>query len=728
MRTDSHAPSSRSARRRPRWALPALAVLIWIAIGGIGGPFIGKLATVQSNESTSYLPASAESTLVARAQGAFTSTDTIPAVIVAERPGGITAEDRAFLDGAAANVRDLPGVAGPPSPVIVSEDDAAARVIVGIRSGGEPKEAVAALRAALERGRPAGLSVLVTGPAGQIADLTKAFAGIDGTLLLVAALVVMVILVAVYRSPLLPLIVILSAVFALALAGGAVYALASRDLIALNGQSQGILFILVFGAATDYALLLVARFREELHHTDDNCLAVRRAWRGVVEPLAASATTVILGVLCLLFSDLNSNRGLGPVAAIGIAASFAASLTFLPAMLALAGPTAFWPARPRRGATGESGGWWAVANMVRRRHRAVWIVTGVGLLACAAFLPQFKASGVAQSSFFLTQVDSVTGQRVLGEHFPGGTGAPAIVVAEEGSADAVATAVRTVPGVSDGPGAVHIRGAAGIGSAPTVVQGRVLIQATLADPADSEAAVDTVRRIRTAVSGVPGAQALVGGTTATQLDTQDTAARDRNTIIPLVLIVVFAVLLVLMRALVAPILLMASVVLSFAATLGVAALVFNHLFHFPGADPTVPLFGFVFLVALGVDYNIFLMTRVREEARRHGPGEGMRRGLAVTGGVITSAGVVLAATFGSLAVIPLLFLAQVAFIVAFGVLLDTLIVRSLLVPALGFELGRYLWFPSALGRRSGPGIPRLGSTGPGSKGAARSVEGRTDAP
>jgi RND superfamily putative drug exporter len=239
----------------------------------------------------------------------------------------------------------------------------------------------------------------------------------------------------------------------------------------------------------------------------------------------------------------------------------------------------------------------------------------------------------------------------------------------------------------------------------------VLIEATLTDAADSEGAVDTVRDIRTKVHAVPNAQALVGGTTATQLDTQDTAARDRNTIIPIVLVVILGILIVLLRALVAPLVLIATVVLSYAATLGVAALVFNHLFNFPGADPTVPLFGFVFLVALGVDYNIFLMTRVREETVRHGATLGVQRGLAVTGSVITSAGIVLAATFGALAVIPLLFLAQVAFIVAFGVLLDALIVRSLLVPALATDLGRRLWWPSRLSRSGDPAGAAIGSDG-----------------
>ena len=364
-------------------------------------------------------------------------------------------------------------------------------------------------------------------------------------------------------------------------------------------------------------------------------------------------------------------------------------------MLALFGRVAFWPVRPKIEPTRETGGWWTLARWVTAHHRAVWVTAGLALVVCAAFLPQFKASGIAQSDFFLTKVDSVTGQRILGEHFPGGTGSPVVIVADAARTDAVTSAVRAVPGVVPD----DVRAAAGPSGAPTVVDGRVLIEATLADAADSEAAVDTVRTIRTAVHDVPEANALVGGTTATPLGQHRTprpatATRSSRSFS----VVIFVILVLLLRAIVAPLLLIATVVLSYAATLGIAALVFNHIFDFPVRHPDVPLFGFVFLVALGVDYNIFLMTRVREETLRHGPTVGVQRGLAVTGGVITSAGVVLAATFGALAVIPLLFLAQVAFIVAFGVLLDTLVVRSLLVPGLAVDLGRRLWWPSRLGR------------------------------
>ncbi len=691
-----------------RWLLPAVVVLTWLVIGGVGGPLIGQLASVQSNSQTSYLPASAESTRAAELQKQFADTDTVPAVLVADRSGDrpVTDADSDYLQSLSGWATGPGAVAQQGSPPIRSDDGQALEMVLPVDSA-DTSDAVEALRTHVSATAPDGLRVLVSGPAGQAADLGVAFSGIDGLLLGVAGAVVFVILVIVYRSPLLPIFVLVSAVFALAGAGAIAYLLASSDVLVLNGQSQGILFILVFGAATDYALLLVSRFREELHLDGRRIPAVLRAWRGVLAPVAASAGTVILGVLCLLLSELNSNRSLGPIAAIGIAAAFVASMTFLPAVLALTGRAAFWPLRPAitgrsvRDAEDASGGerkglWWTIARKVDAHHTAVWVVSALILAVCAAFTPQLKASGIPQSDFFLTQVDSVTGQSVLSEHFPGGSGSPVLIFARQDAADTVVDRVQDVPGVAPGVAPVSASGAPG--GPPKVVDGQVQIRATLQWAADSSAAESTVRGIRDAVHAIPDADAVVGGTTATQIDTQDTAAHDRNVVIPAVLVVVLAVLMLLLRAVVAPVLLLATVVLSYAATLGVGALVFNHIFHFPGADPTVPLFAFVFLVALGVDYNIFLMTRVREEAARHGTREGVRRGLAVTGGVITSAGIVLAATFGALAVIPLIFLAQVAFLVAFGVLLDTIIVRSALVPALTLQIGDRVWWPSRLSR------------------------------
>ncbi len=671
--------------RTLRRLLPALLLLVWLAVGAVGGPYAGMLSDVAENDSAAFLPTSAESTEVQRLQRQFADTGAVPAVVVAERPEGITAADRAFLEDARSRLVDADVTAPGVSPVLPAPaDDAALRMVAPV--AGDPGESVERIRDLLAPA-PTGLDVYVTGPAGRVADLSEAFSGIDGLLLLVAGSVVAVILVVVYRSPLLPLLVLLSAVLALGLASLVVYLLADGGVLALNGQSQGILFILVFGAATDYALLLVSRYREELRAVPGRRDAMLRAWRGTIEPILASAGTVILGVLCLLFSELNSNRDLGPVAAIGIAAALLASTTFLPAVLVVFGRVAFWPFRPHTGTRKpeSEGVWGRIAGRVDRTPRAVWMLTTVALLLPAAFLPQFEASGTAESELFLERVESVAGQGVLAEYFPGGAGSPTVVIADADATGAVLRATRAVDGVAE--------------AEPTgTARGLVRIEAVLTASADSDAALDTVQRLRDSVHAVDGAQALVGGTTAVQLDTIRTSQRDLAVIIPIVLAVVFAVLALLLRALLAPLLLIGTVVLSFAATMGVAGLVFEHVFGFPGADPAVPLFGFVFLVALGIDYNIFLMTRVREETRTKGTRQGTLHGLTVTGGVITSAGVVLAATFSALAVLPLLFLAQIAFIVAFGVLLDTLVVRSLLVPALTVDIGGRVWWPSRLDR------------------------------
>jgi RND superfamily putative drug exporter len=670
-----------------RWWLPALLVVLWLGIGAVGGPFTGKLADVATNDNAAFLPESAEATEVSRLQEEFSEQQVLPAVVVAERTSGITPDDLAFLSERAAAIGELDGIAGQSPPPERSDDGDAVQFVVPVIGAGEPAEVVAEVRDELAKGVPDGLTVLVTGPGGQIADLIVAFGGIDGLLLLVAGAVVALILVVVYRSPVLPLLVLVSAVLALGTAAFVVYQLADHDVLKLNGQSQGILFILVFGAATDYALLLVSRFREELRDTDDRFIAIRKAWRATIEPIAASAGTVVLGLLCLLFSDLRSNQGLGPVAAIGIAGALLASVTFLPAALALIGRAAFWPFRPKHGSDKpeHAGMWGWIARQVGARPRLIWIVTTIVLLVGVAFVPQLKANGTAQSDLFLSEVDSGRGQDVLSAHFPGGSGSPTVIIANADKTQDVVQAA-TIPGVDTVTPAGEN-------------DGKVLLQAVLDDAADSEAALSTVERLRAAVHQVSGADALVGGQSAIQLDVQTASRHDRTLIIPIVLVVIFLVLALLLRALVAPLLLIATVVLSFAATMGVSAIVFNNVFDFPGADPAIPLFGFIFLVALGIDYNIFLMTRVREEALLTDTRKGTLRGLAVTGGVITSAGVVLAATFAALSVIPVLFLAQIAFIVAFGVLLDTVVVRSLLVPALTIDIGRKIWWPAKLSRK-----------------------------
>ncbi|CAN5413634.1 MMPL family transporter [soil metagenome] len=684
---------------------PLILVVIWLGVTGVGGPTFGRISGVVNNDQASYLPASAESTQVQSDLEKFFPSDTVPAIIVYARSAGVSAQDTRSV---AARVHALGGiygvgtVAGP----IPSSDGKALEVFVPVDSSADATTVIAEVRKVAVDGIPSGLTSYTTGPAALSVDFAAAFGGIDGILLLVALLAVFVILLVVYRSLLLPILVLLTSTFALTGSILVVYWLAKADVITLTGQSQGIMSILALGAATDYSLLLVARFREALVTHRTSWAAMRVALRASVEPIAASAATVILGVLCLLLSGLNSNRGLGPVAAVAIFFALLAALTALPALLVLCGRAAFWPFRPKyvepvagvEAPVKTARLWGGVGRLISRRPRAVWITSVVLLGAAALGLLQLQANGVPQTDLLLTQSDSVDGQKLLAKHFDAGSGSPVYIVTTESDADQVVALAKSTDHVAD---AAVYPGASGAPGAPArpakVVDGAVLVEATLAVQADSAEAEQVVTTLRDKLPAVDSA-AKVGGVTALAVDTNATATADLRVIIPVVLLVVLLVLMLLLRSIVAPLLLVGTVVLSYAATLGVSALVFNHLFHFPGADPSVPLFGFVFLVALGVDYNIFLMTRVREESLRIGPRPGIIRGVEATGGVITAAGIVLAATFSALQVIPILFLVQIAFIVAFGVLLDAVLVRSLLVPALSYDIGRRIWWPSKLGR------------------------------
>jgi RND superfamily putative drug exporter len=630
-----------------RIMIAAVAVtIVWLGIGAWAGPLAGRLSEVAENDNASFLPADAEATRAERLAVDFTARPTLPAVVVYERPGGVTAADRARVAADARAVATIAGVVPPLPPPLPSEDGEALELVVPIDStaaGGDVDTIVESIRAAVPSRD--GLTVHVTGPAGLLADLIAVFKEIDVTLLLVTASIVVLILLVVYRSPVLWLIPLISTGIAFAGAGAAVYGLADAGAIDLNGQAQGILTVLVFGAGTDYALLLIARYREELHRHPDTATAMMAALRAAAPALVASAGTVIASLLCLLL-------------------------------------------------------WGRVAALIGRRARTVWVLTTVVLAALSVGLTRLDVSGLSQAEVFTNRPDSVVGQEVLSRHYAAGTGSPALVFVRSDSAAAVVGAVQAVPGVTGvrvlpaDPAAPPTPAAP-----PKVVDGRVQIQATLADPTDSRAAEDTVARIRVAAGQVPGADAVVGGFTAVNLDTRIASVRDRNVIIPVVLLVIGLILAVLLRALAAPMLLIASVVLSFAATLGLCALLFTTVFGFASADPSFPLFAFVFLVALGIDYNIFLMSRVREEAGRRGTREGVLRGLVVTGGVITSAGVVLAATFSALAVLPLVVLVELGVVVAVGVLLDTTVVRSLLVPALVHDIGRRTWWPGRLSKK-----------------------------
>ncbi|SNS98604.1 putative drug exporter of the RND superfamily [Geodermatophilus pulveris] len=688
---------------RWRWILPALVVLVWLAGAGPLGALGGQLTEVQENDTAAFLPDSAESTRVAELQQGFAPAEAIPAVLLWESTGGaidpqtlVTIGERV---GEAARVAEEAGaLAGQPSPPVPSQDGQAVQALLPLPTdlGEELGPLVDEIRAAIA---VEGTDAYVTGPAGIFADFGKAFEGIDGLLLLAAFGVVLLILLVVYRSPILPFLVIGTAGLALTAGNAVAYLLADGGVITVNGQSQGIASILVVGAATDYGLLLVARFREELRHEQSKYTAMRTALRRSWEPIVASGATVVLGVLCLLFSDLASNRGLGPISAVSVTLAVLAALTFLPAALVLLGRAAFWPFRPRYGVEPPEGrGWQRVAVVVGRRPRRVLALSTLALLAAAVFAPSYDASGITFSDAIQGESNAVDGQEALARHFDAGSGSPTVVVTPETTWPAVAEAAAATEGVAT---VVPFTGADGPpqpGAAPVVVDGLVRLDVVLAVPADSVEAIDTVQALRASLDGAdPGA--LVGGDTAANLDARESGARDLRVIVPSVLGVITVVLALLLRSLVAPLLLITTVVLSVGATVGVAALLFGDVFGFPGSDPGILLIAFVFLVALGIDYNIFLMTRAREESQRHGTRDGVLRALAVTGGVITSAGLVLAATFGALSVLPLLFLVQLAFLVGFGVLLDTFVVRSLVVPSAVALLGDRTWWPSRLARR-----------------------------
>lgn len=699
-------------RKEPaRWIriiAPLILVVIWLGVSGVGGPTFGKISEVANNDQASYLPASAESTQVQSDLKKFFPSDTVPAIVVYARSAGVSAADTSWVADRISALQSVDGVGTVVGP-IPSSDGQAFQVLVPVKSSAVATTVIGEVRTVAVDGMPSGLTSYVTGPAALIVDFAGGFSGIDGILLLVALLAVFVILLIVYRSPLLPILVLLTSTFALTGSILVVYWLAKADVITVTGQSQGILSILALGAATDYSLLLVARYREALTQHRTGWSAMRVAYRAALEPIAASAATVILGVLCLLLSGLNSNRGLGPVAAIGIFFAMLAALTALPALLVLCGRAAFWPFRPKYVEPVDGAPapvktarlWVGVGHVISRRPRPVWIVSVLLLGAASLGLLQLQANGVPQTELLLTQSDSVDGQKLLAKHFDAGSGSPVYIVADAGKADQVVSLATGTKNVSDAVLFTGATGAPGTPGAPVppakVVDGTVLIEATLGVEADSDAAQKVVTTLRDTLPAVD-ASAKVGGVTALALDTTDTATADLHVVIPAVLLVVLVVLMLLLRSILAPLLLIGTVVLSYAATLGISALVFNHLLHFPGADASVPLFGFVFLVALGVDYNIFLMTRVREESLKHGTRPGIIRGVQATGGVITAAGIVLAATFSALGVIPILFLVQLAFIVAFGVLLDTILVRTLLVPALSYDIGRRIWWPSKLGR------------------------------
>jgi RND superfamily putative drug exporter len=644
------------AGKRGKWVVLAAWVLVLFLLF----PLASKFESAQSNEPSSFLPGAAESVTVLDLQEKFPGGDVTPAVAVAQREGGLTAADRAALAKATAEFSTpLPKGVEPPGlvPGPVSPDGTSQLLIANLTVDGDSElllENVQALRADLAASAPPGLEVKVTGPAGLAADAIEVFGGINTNLVLAALVLVFVLLLIIYRSPIFWVLPLIALGFAEITVRAFGYLLADAGVV-VNGQSAGILLVLVFGTGTDYALLLTARYREELRRNTDKHEAMRIAILRAGPAIVASAGTVIAALLCLSIAEVNGTAGLGPIGAMGVFVAMLVMLTALPSLLLLGGRVAFWPFIPRFGSTGsnETQGWWRrLADRVGRRPRATWVTTVVVLGACCFGLLSYNAT-LTSADDFRGDVQSVQGQELITRAFAAGSSAPTNVIVPPGANEAkVVAALKATPGVS------------GVRRVSAGEPG-TLYDVTLSDPPYSSTAYAVIDDLRERGKAAGGQGVLVGGPTATEADLDAASRRDLKLLIPVVLVVVLVILALLLRAIAAPLVLIGTVILSFVAALGIAALIFD-LVGFAGESPALALFGFIFLVALGVDYNIFLMARVREETLEHGTREGMLRGLAVTGGVITAAGIVLAGTFAVLAVLPLVSITQIGFLVAYA--------------------------------------------------------------
>ena len=696
------------SKRKKYYIISILTLVFWFVVASVGGPTFGKINGVSSNNEASFLPKTAQSTLVENQIGHFSQINSFPAILLFTSDKSlVNVQDLKYLTPLPFKLYQAPGLAISQTSKIIgpifSKNLKAAEFIVPTKAVNDNSSTLSYLSSAINQNKPSYIKSYITGPAGIIGAFSTAFKGINGILTYVAIISVLVILLLVYRSVLLPILVLLSSVFALSGSILVVYFLASHNIVTLNGESQGILSILVIGATTDYSILILSRFKEKLHEIDSKFEAVKQTLLASWEPITAAAATVVTALFGLLFSELNSNRGLGPVAATGIIVSFLVAMTFFPSLLLIFGRKAFWPLKVKyepevakkagtKTFNAYSKFWNKVSSFVEKRYKVLWSVIALSLIILVGFaLPTFKASGVSQTQSIMGNPEAVQGQNLLGNYFPAGSGNPVQIITSEASSSKVTSYLNKTIGVSS-VAAVSLTNPLTKLSKPIVYNGNVLLNVVINYQAQSSQAQNMIKSFRANLKQFDS-NVLVGGNTAIQLDVNTAASHDLRTIIPIVLFVILVILVILLRSLLAPIVLILSVVLSYASTLAVSALVFNHIFHFPGSDPSVPLFGFIFLVALGVDYNIFLMTRIREESIKHNTRFGILKGLSVTGSVITSAGVVLASTFAALGVIPILFLAQIAFIVAFGVLLDTLIIRSLLVPSISYDLNNRIWWP-----------------------------------
>ena len=654
--------------RRRSWLVALLLVLV---AGGVIGAM--KEAT-RTTSALDGLPIGAESTAVVEVLQTFPQKEGSSAVVLYAATNGTLDEPTI----AALRTRLQGRIAG---PLVVSEDKSAAIGVVPVTATGNAgiSAAVTSLRTDLKADPPAGVTVQVTGPAAVQADLGAVFQGANTRLLLATAGVVALLLLITYRSPTLWLVPLIVVGIADRLAAVLATHVLKATGVAWDESTIGILSVLVFGAGTDYALLLISRYRDELRREPDRYAAMRAALRHTGEAVLLSATTVVLGVLTLLLSVFPTTRGLGLASAVGIVVAAGYALVVLPAVLVLFGRWVFWPVVPRVGQTAlvdQNSFWRKVGDLVAARPQRFVVGTLVVLALMAGGLTQVR-SGLSQTDQFLTKPEAIAAAERLAQSFPAGNSDPLVVVTE-GDPAAVVAAAKSVPSVASAtPGQRTDRYAQ--------------VAVVLTPQPGTDAARTAVRDVRAAVHGIPGT--IVGGTEARGVDAADAASRDRGVIFPIIFVLVLLALLVLLRSVVAPIILVGTVILTFLAAVGASWWIFTKVFGFTALDVGAPLYTFLFLVALGVDYNIFLVTRAREEAAVHGSRAGMLRALSATGGVITSAGILLAAVFAVLGVLPLVVLAQIGVIICVGVLLDTLVVRTVLVPAIALILGDRFWWP-----------------------------------
>ncbi|EFL26200.1 LOW QUALITY PROTEIN: MMPL family integral membrane protein, partial [Streptomyces himastatinicus ATCC 53653] len=676
-------PPNASGRRLP-WA----AIAAWILVLLVAVPFAGKLNDVKRDTAVDYLPAGADSTQVARLQEKLPGGDTTDLVLVYHRDGGLTAADRRAADGRVAEVAGRHELVGGGAARAVPSKDGTTvmypMALTGLKDEKVRAEAVKDVRAELSA-HPAGLSVQVAGPGALAADSQEVFASTDGTLMFATAGMVAVLLILTYRSPflwLVPLVVVgVAAMAAMAI----VYALVQGFDLVVTSMSSSIMTVLIFGAGTDYALLIVSRYREELRRHRAPYDAMRRALRGCGPAVLASSGTVAAGLLCLLAADLNSSRGLGPVGAVGVVCALAAMMTLLPAVLVLLGRRVFWPLIPAYGSEPRARrSVFAAMGGAAARRPGLVLLGGTALLGALALGALNMPGDLKQQDTFTDKPESVTAARTLTRAYPGAGTQPISVLTRSPHAAEVLERARGTDGVERA-----VRGRSGGGWAE--------IDVFAADAPQSAGELATIHSLRSGLERIDGADALVGGPSAQQLDLKDTNAHDRKIVIPFVLVAVLLILAALLRSLIAPLVLVAAVIAVWGAAMGLGGLVFEPVFGFAGVDPGLPLLSFVFLVALGVDYGIFLMHRMREESLRGAPvAEAALTALRTTGGVIAAAGLVLAATFAVLASLPMVMLVELGFVVAVGVLLDTFLVRTYLVTSASLLLKRRVWWPGPL--------------------------------